>query len=105
MTAGSAVAIPTEPVPTEELAPGALSAYAAQLVPTYRRNAGLPDRQEWTTLAGMANTFANSGMLPKGLQGRASSIMAIFLKGRDLGLSPTEALYGIDMIEGMPTLK
>ena len=100
----SAVAIPETPVTAEELAPGALSSYAAEMVPIHRRQAGLPDRQEWVMLAGIANTLAASEMLPKGLQGRPNNCLAVILKGRDLGLSPTESVWGIHMIEGMPTL-
>ena len=98
------VTIPDEPVTAEALAPGALSPYAAELVPIHRRQAGLPSRQEWVTLAGIANALANSEMIPKGLAGRPNNVMAVILKGRDLGLSPTEAVWGIHMIEGMPTL-
>jgi len=97
------VAIPETPTSADELAPGALS--GGEIVPFNPvREVRLPGRDEWRQLAGMANALAESGMLGKHLNGRPKAVMAVILKGRELGLPPMEALNSIYVIEGIPTL-
>lgn len=97
-----AVALPDAPVAAEDLAHGALASRAMTLArPSV---IGLPSRDEWIMLTALANTFANSDLLPEGLKGKPQNVLAVILKGRDLGMTPTQAVWGIHMIEGMPSL-
>lgn len=64
----------------------------------------LPSDDEWRHLAHQANLLANSDTVPRHLTGRPRAVMAVILKGRELGLAPIQAVSSIYFIEGTPTL-
>lgn len=68
--------------------------------------AGELDLQRWAEDAsrvhGVAKALADTGMVPRALQGRPDDITAVILAGREMGLPPMTALRSIEMIEGKP---
>lgn len=69
-----------------------------------RPQIALPSDDEWVRFSHMANVLADSGILNRALNGRPKAVMAVMLKGRELGLPPMEALNSIYIIEGTPSL-
>jgi hypothetical protein len=63
-----------------------------------------PDKNEWDSMIAMANTLAKAqGFLPAHFFGQPYKILAAVLFGRDLGISATNALQHIIVIEGKAT--
>lgn len=52
----------------------------------------------------VAQALALSGVIPRGLRGKPSDVLAIILYGHELGLSPMKAIKGIDVVEGNPRI-
>lgn len=63
-----------------------------------------PDRNEFESMISMANSLAKAqGFLPAHFFGQPYKILAAILYGRDLGISATNALQHIIVIEGKAT--
>lgn len=52
----------------------------------------------------LAKNLALAGLMPRDLRGKAPDVTAIILYGQDLGLSPMQAIQGIYVVEGRPSL-
>ncbi|MCR4295885.1 MAG: recombinase RecT, partial [Elusimicrobia bacterium] len=52
----------------------------------------------------LAATLAPSAVLPAALHQKPADVLAIVLTGAELGLAPMQAIRGIKMIKGVPTL-
>jgi hypothetical protein len=52
----------------------------------------------------MAQNLALAQLLPTALRGKPSDVFAMILYGQDLGLSPMQAIQGIYVVEGRPSL-
>lgn len=52
----------------------------------------------------IANMTAVSALLPRSLQGKSADVGVIIMYGADLGLSPMQAIQGIYVVNGRPTL-
>ena len=63
---------------------------------------GLPDKDEWGTIFGMAQQLVPTGFLPKAVDSPQKAA-AIMLKGRELQIPPMYALSNITVIQGKPT--
>lgn len=94
--------LPDEPVTAEALIDD--RPVTGLVLAPERPTIALPSNDEWTRFAHMANTLADSGILNRALNGRPKAVMAVMLKGRELGLPPMEALNSIYIIEGTPSL-
>lgn len=82
--------------------PGAsteLEVVKAAAAPTYR---GVMSDDELRRTWRLASALAQSGMFPD--TKKAEEALAKILMGRDLGLSPTQALNGIHVVKGKPQL-
>lgn len=51
-----------------------------------------------------AKLMASSGMLPVALRGKPQDIFVILQMGQELGLKPMQAINGINVIQGKPTM-
>jgi hypothetical protein len=52
----------------------------------------------------LSKTLALAGLMPASLRGKAPDVLAILLYGQDLGLSPMQAVQGIYVVNGRPSL-
>lgn len=52
----------------------------------------------------LSQNLAVANVMPRDLRGKPSDVLAIILYGQDLGLSPMQAIQGIYVVEGRPTL-
>lgn len=52
----------------------------------------------------LAKNLALAGLMPSDLRGKPPDVTAIILYGQDLGLSPMQAIQGIYVVEGRPSL-
>ncbi len=52
----------------------------------------------------LSKALAMANLMPKSLRGRDPDVLAILLYGQDLGLSPMQAVQGIYVVEGRPSL-
>ena len=52
----------------------------------------------------LSKNLAVASVLPTALRGKPSDVLAIVLYGQDLGLSPMQAIQGIYVVEGRPSL-
>lgn len=52
----------------------------------------------------LSQALALAGLMPTALRGKPSDVLAILLYGQDLGLSPMQAVSGIYVVEGRPSL-
>jgi hypothetical protein len=68
----------------------------------HRRGSGLPSSTEVDELAKLANILAKSGFFKDVTGGYQAFAKLLF--GRDLGLSATAALTGVNLVEGKPEL-
>lgn len=50
----------------------------------------------------LADKLAQSGLIPMPLRGKPADVLIVLMKGRELGLSPIQALSSIHVIEGKP---
>lgn len=64
----------------------------------------IPEHSELTTLAQLAVTFAQAGLVPKPLQGKPSDVLLVLLTGRGLGIDPMVALRECHPIDGRVTV-
>jgi hypothetical protein len=66
-------------------------------------SAVLPKEDEFSRMVRMAELYAKSGILPKGINNMAAAALVIE-QGYELGIPPAAALRTISLIEGKPTL-
>jgi hypothetical protein len=52
----------------------------------------------------LAETIANTEMVPSGLRGKPDAVCAVILYGHELGLGPMQSLNTINIISGRPSL-
>jgi hypothetical protein len=52
----------------------------------------------------LSQALAMAGLMPTALRGKPSDVLAIILYGQDLGLSPMQAIQGIYVVDGRPSL-
>lgn len=52
----------------------------------------------------LSKTLAFAAIMPDALRGKPADVLAIMLYGQDLGLSPMQAIQGIDIIKGKPRI-
>ena len=64
----------------------------------------LPSFSKWQQMEAMADRFARSNLVPKALRGKAPDIQLIFLAAHDLGISATQGLQKIHVIDGKVTM-
>lgn len=64
---------------------------------------GLPIRSLDQAIT-LAKNLALANLMPKDLKGKAPDVLAILLYGQDLGLSPMQAVQGIYVVNGRPSL-
>jgi hypothetical protein len=63
-----------------------------------------PNADEWSQLVQTASMVKDTDFAPLKIRKSEAAIMATLLTGRELGIGPMQALRGIDMIEGKPSL-
>lgn len=63
-----------------------------------------PDGQDMAQAMEMAKVLAASGLVPSALRGKPADILLILLTAREVGVGPVQALSGIHVIEGKPTM-
>ena len=59
---------------------------------------------EWGMMREQANVLVKTGFLPTSIN-TPEKAMAIMLTGKELGIPPMQALRGVDVIQGKPTIK
>lgn len=59
----------------------------------------------WRHFAQVATTLNDTDFVPKDYRRKKQAIMACLAYGHEIGLGPMQALQGIDVISGKPTLK
>lgn len=52
----------------------------------------------------LSQALAMAGLMPKDLRGKPSDVLAILLYGQEVGLAPMQAIQGIYVVNGRPTL-
>ena len=62
---------------------------------------GLPYLQDFARLA---DAICRTEMVPDALRGRADAVLAVVMSGYELGVGPMQALQGINMIKGKPSV-
>lgn len=71
--------------------------------PQYRSPSLIPFGSEWTSMQQMAEVLVSSGFLPPDLD-TANKALAVLLMGRELGVPPMQAIRGIHVVQGRPSL-
>src|SRR4051812_11638669 len=65
---------------------------------------GPPSAGEWQTIRAIAETPANSTLVPGPLRRRVDDVTLVVLTGRELALPPVMSLSHVHVVEGKPTL-
>lgn len=60
--------------------------------------------QSWDELLSRAEYFAKSQLIPSALRGKPADVAIILQYGVELGIPPLQALNGIDVVQGKPTV-
>src|SRR5436190_17838280 len=71
--------------------------------PRYRAGTLLPFGDEWSAMQQMAEVLVTSGFLPPNLD-TPNKALAVLLMGRELGVPPMQAIRGIHVVNGRPSL-
>lgn len=71
--------------------------------PQYRNSGLIPFGEEWSAMQQMAEVLAKSGFLPEALD-TANKVLTVLLCGRELGIPPMQAIRGIHVVQGRPSL-
>jgi hypothetical protein len=58
----------------------------------------------WDEVWRLSSNLAHAEILPADLRGKPADVAAMILYGQDLGLSPMQAIQGIYIVEGRPSL-
>lgn len=85
---------PTVPQPIER---------ALTKQPQYRTPSLVPFGAEWDALRQQAEILVKSGFLPPDLN-TAEKVIAVLLTGREIGVPPMQAVRGIHVVNGRPSL-
>ena len=59
---------------------------------------------EWTVMKDQATMLVKTGFLPESIK-TAEQALAIMMTGKELGIPPMQALRGVNVIHGTPTVK
>lgn len=70
---------------------------------TLKQDTGLTVSQDWNTMKDQATMLVKSGFLPPAIN-TAEKVIAIALKGRELGVPMMEAISGIAVIQAKPAV-
>jgi hypothetical protein len=70
---------------------------------TVNNQLAIPSQSEWTIITDMAERMFKSGLLPKSINSPFAAV-AIFTLGREIGISPWQAVSTINVIAGKPTI-
>lgn len=62
------------------------------------------DLQVFNTQMQMATAFSKSGILPPSLRGKPNDIVIVLQLAKELNLPPMQAINGINVIQGKPTI-
>lgn len=60
--------------------------------------------RSWDELKELAKTLGPSSLLPSALRGKPADVLVTVMYGNELGLSPMQAIQGIYVVNGRPTL-
>ena len=71
--------------------------------PRYRSDSLIPFASEWDAMQQMAKVLVESGFLPEALNTPAKAL-TVLLAGRELGVPPMQAIRGIHVVKGRPSL-
>lgn len=71
--------------------------------PQYRASSLIPFASEWEAMRQMAEVLVDSGFLPPTLN-TANKALTVLLAGRELGVPPMQAIRGIHVVNGRPSL-
>lgn len=63
----------------------------------------IPSQSEWNIITDMAERMFKSGLMPDSIKS-AFAAVAIFTLGREIGISPWQAISTINVIAGKPTI-
>lgn len=88
--------------PDQAVEPGP-SGGALTRQPQYRVPSLIPFGSEWAAMQQMAEVLVASGFLPPDLD-TANKALAVLLMGRELGVPPMQAIRGIHVVQGRPSL-
>jgi hypothetical protein len=75
----------------------------AELVPRAEPRPQLPNAAIWAHLATMAEPLARSNLVKPALRGKPNDVLMVLLTGYDLGITATQALSKVHIIEGQPS--
>lgn len=64
----------------------------------------LPDTNELQVMKSIAKELSESGLLPEAYRKKPASVFLAIQQGKELGLKPMQAINGINVIKGKPTL-
>lgn len=71
--------------------------------PQYRATSLIPFASEWEAMQEMARVLVESGFLPEALN-TPQKALTVLLAGRELGVPPMQAIRGIHVVKGRPSL-
>jgi len=71
--------------------------------PQYRNASLIPFGDEWTAMQQQAEILVGSGFLPPNLD-TPNKVLTVLLCGRELGVPPMQAIRGIHVVNGRPSL-
>lgn len=95
----------TPPMPNETVTAEHVADSSAALVaqPRYRAPSLMPFGAEWDAMREQADILVKSGFLPPDLN-TAEKVIAVLLTGREIGVPPMQAVRGIHVVNGRPSL-
>lgn len=76
---------------------------ASREIDTYHNPTSLQPRDLGEAMT-LAKTLATSGLVPDALRGKPADVLVIMMYGMELGLSVNQAMRGIHVIKGRPSL-
>lgn len=71
--------------------------------PQYRTASLIPFGDEWRAMQEQAEVLVASGFLPEALD-TPNKVLTVLLAGRELGIPPMQAIRGIHVVKGRPSL-
>lgn len=71
--------------------------------PQYRNASLIPFAEEWDAMKQQAEVLVASGFLPPELD-TANKVLTVLMCGRELGVPPMQAVRGIHVVKGRPSL-
>jgi hypothetical protein len=76
---------------------------ALTVQPKYKAASLIPYQSEWESMQEMAKVLVESGFLPEALN-TWQKTLTVLLAGRELGVPPMQAIRGIHVVKGRPSL-